>query len=39
VLAGARRFDGGVEGQQVGLLADLLDYIDNLADFFRARGQ
>ncbi len=35
-LAGARGFDGGVEGEQVGLLGDALDHFEDLADVHRA---
>ncbi|CRX27550.1 hypothetical protein PAERUG_P54_1_London_24_VIM_2_04_13_04670 [Pseudomonas aeruginosa] len=34
-LAGARGFDGGVEGEQVGLLGDALDHFEDLADVHR----
>ena len=33
-LAGASGFDGGVQGQQLGLGGDLLDQADDLADAF-----
>ncbi len=32
-------FDGGVEGEQVGLLADLLNDVDDFADFLGAMGE
>ncbi len=35
-IAGARGFDGGVEGEQVGLLGDALDHFEDLADVHRA---
>ena len=35
-LAGAGGFDGGVEGEQVGLLGDALDHFEDLADVHRA---
>ena len=31
-LAGARRLDGGVERQQIGLLGDRRDQLDHVAD-------
>ena len=37
VLAGARRFDGRVQGQQVGLAGDLLDDGDLAGDFLHRR--
>src|SRR3712207_7466494 len=38
-LAGARRLDGGVEGEQVGLVGDAADQLDHGADLLRALGQ
>ena len=34
MLTGARRFDGCVEGQHIGLAGDLADHLDDLADVF-----
>ncbi|MNZ80423.1 hypothetical protein D3C78_990550 [compost metagenome] len=39
LLAGPRRFDGGVERQQVGLLGDTLDHIQHAADRGAVGGQ
>ena len=39
VLAGARCLDGGVERQQVGVVRDLLDDADDLADALRVAAQ
>ena len=39
MLAGAGGLDGRVQGQQVGLLADLLNHVDDLADLLGAMGQ
>ena len=38
-FAGARRFDGGVEGQKIGLVGDLVDQRDDLADLLRGVEQ
>ena len=38
-LAGARRLDGGVERQHVGLLGDVADDLDDGADLFRQGDQ
>jgi hypothetical protein len=38
-LAGASRFDGGVECQQVGLLGDALDHLKDLPDVHRLAVQ
>ncbi len=38
-LAGARGFDGRVQRQQVGLLGNLGDQLNNLADFPRGTFQ
>ena len=38
-LTGARRLDGGVEREQVGLLRDLLDQPDHVTDALRGVGQ
>ena len=38
-LAGARRLDGGVQRQQVRLLGNVVDHVDDLADFQRAVAQ
>ena len=38
-FAGARRLDGGVEREQIGLAGDLLDQIDDVADLLRRIGQ
>ncbi|MNL30554.1 hypothetical protein D3C87_1522970 [compost metagenome] len=35
-LARARRLDGGVEGEQVGLLGDVVDHLDDRPDLARA---
>jgi hypothetical protein len=35
-VAGPRRFDAGVQGQQVGLEGDLVDHADDLGDLARA---
>jgi len=32
-FSGARRLDGGVQRQQIGLVGDFLDHVDNLANF------
>ena len=32
MLAGARRFDGGIQRQQVGLFGQIVDDLDDLAD-------
>ena len=37
-LAGACRLDGGVEGQQVGLLGDLANHLRHHADLLAAFG-
>ena len=37
LLAGARRFDGGVQRQQVGLEGDLVDDADDVGDLLRGR--
>ena len=39
VLAGAGRLDGGVEGQQVGLLGDAGDGVDDRADLLGLRAE
>ena len=39
VLAGPRGLDGGVQGQQVGLLGDVVDRGDDLADGLGLLGQ
>ena len=39
VFAGARRFNGGVQGQQVGLLGQIVDDFDDLADVVGALSQ
>ena len=39
VLAGARRLDRGVEGQQIGLAGDGLDQRHHLADLLRGGGE
>ena len=39
VFAGARRFDGGVQRQQVGLLGQVVDDLDDLADVVRALSE
>ncbi|MCY1287087.1 hypothetical protein D9M70_360730 [compost metagenome] len=39
LLAGARRFDGGVQGQQVGLLGNALDHFQHAADGGAVRRQ
>ena len=31
-LTGTGRFDGGIQGQQVGLIGNVLDHLDNLID-------
>jgi hypothetical protein len=36
-FAGTRRFDGGVERQQIGLARDVVDQLDHIADACRAR--
>ncbi len=36
LLAGPRRFDGRVQGQQVGLVGDFLDHVGDTADILRA---
>ncbi|MCY1354891.1 hypothetical protein D9M69_412890 [compost metagenome] len=38
-LAGARRLDGRVEGQQVGLFGDAVDDVDHAADHLAVLGQ
>ena len=38
-FAGARRLDGGVERQQVGLPGDVADQLDHVADLLRAVGE
>ena len=38
-IAGARRLDGGVERQQIGLLGDGVDQFDHVADAARGLGQ
>src|SRR3546814_1760861 len=38
-LAGTGRLDGGVQRQQVGLLGDVLDQGDDVADLLRRRRQ
>ena len=38
-LTRACRFDGGVQGQQIGLAGDVIDQLHHLADFVRSRGQ
>ena len=38
-LAGAGRFDGGVERQQIGLLGDGLNELDDVADLLRRIGK
>src|SRR5699024_9231440 len=39
MLAGAGRFDGGVERQKIGLIGDVVDDFDDLADLFTAIAQ
>ena len=39
LVAGPRRLDGGVEGEQVGLVGDALDHIDHTADLVAVLGQ
>ena len=39
VLAGAGGFDGGVQGQQVGLLGEIVDDLDDLADIVGALAE
>src|SRR6266542_6546568 len=39
VLTGAGRFDRGVQGKQVGLLGQIVDYLDDLADVVGALAQ
>ena len=39
VLAGARRLNGRIQGQQIRLLADLLNHVDYLADLLGAMRQ
>jgi hypothetical protein len=39
VFAGAGGFDRGVEGEQVGLLGQVVDNLDDLADVVGARAQ
>ena len=39
VFAGARRFDRGVERQQVGLLGEIVDHFDDLADVVGALSE
>ena len=39
MFAGARRLDGGVQGEQVGLTRDSLNQRHDLADLLRARSQ
>ncbi len=34
MFAGSRRFNGGVQGQQVGLVSNVIDDADALRDFF-----
>ena len=38
-ITGARRFNGGVERQQIGLLGDVVDDVDDFRDFQRAVAQ
>ena len=38
-FAGPRRLDGGIQGQQIGLLGDILDHGDDLADLFGGRAE
>ncbi|MNQ43471.1 hypothetical protein D3C85_572020 [compost metagenome] len=38
-VAGACGFDGGIEGQQVGLIGDAFDDVDDGADFIAVPGQ
>ncbi len=37
-FAGARRFDGSVEGEEIGLEGDVVDEADDVADLGRRRG-
>jgi hypothetical protein len=39
LLTRARRFDGGIERQQVGLLGDALDHVQHRTDLFAVDGQ
>ena len=39
VLARARRFDGRIKGQQIGLFCQVVNYLDNLANVIGARAQ
>ncbi|MNO76681.1 hypothetical protein D3C76_677600 [compost metagenome] len=39
LFAGAGGFDGGVEGEQVGLFGDGADHLQHLADLFAALGE
>jgi len=38
-LAGPGRFDGGVQGEQVGLVGDIRNDVEHLADVFRLAGR
>ena len=38
-IAGARRLDGGVQRQQVGLAGDVVDQVDHVADLLGGLGQ
>ena len=38
-LAGARRLDGGVQGEQVRLVGDLLDHLEDAPDLLRALAE
>src|SRR5690606_24276164 len=39
LFAGARRLNGGVQREQIGLVGDVLDDLDNAADFLGAAAQ
>ncbi len=39
LLAGAGGLDGGIEGEEVGLLGDGADHVEHLADILRLAGQ
>ncbi len=39
MLAGPGSFDGGIQCQQVGLLGEIVDHFDDLADFIGAPSE
>ena len=39
MFAGARRFDGGIESQQVGLFGQIVNHFDDLADVVCPRAE